>query len=84
MLFTDNKNTPDSIAASVLATLEACDDQERIGAITLRVAENLGLSEEHLTQGSLAEIAGKQFAPLNMMLMEQSFAGPTRFFLWPQ
>jgi precorrin-6Y C5,15-methyltransferase (decarboxylating) len=72
LLFTDNKNSPDSIAASILATLEACEDQERIAGITLRVAENLGLSEEYITQGSLAEIAGKQFAPLNMMLMEQT------------
>jgi precorrin-6Y C5,15-methyltransferase (decarboxylating) len=35
------------------------------------VAENLGLSEERITQGSLSEIAEHRFSPLNMMLIEQ-------------
>jgi precorrin-6Y C5,15-methyltransferase (decarboxylating) len=71
MLFTDRLNSPNRIAASLLTTLKAHDDQARIEAITIRVAENLGLSEERLTRGSLAEIADQQFSPLNMMLIEQ-------------
>ncbi|MDD2468255.1 MAG: precorrin-6y C5,15-methyltransferase (decarboxylating) subunit CbiE [Desulfobulbus sp.] len=71
MLFTDNHNSPDAIAACLLATLQACDDQARIEALHIRVAENLGLSEERLTIGSLSEIANQHFAPLNMMLIEQ-------------
>lgn len=71
LLFTDTHNSPNAIAASLLATLQSCDDRERIDAIRVRVAENLGLSEERLTQGSLAQTAARQFSPLNMMLIEQ-------------
>lgn len=71
MLFTDARNSPDAIAAGLMATLQACDDQQRINAIRMQVAENLGLAEERLTSGSLEEIAGRQFAPLNMVLVEQ-------------
>ncbi|MGD9947067.1 MAG: precorrin-6y C5,15-methyltransferase (decarboxylating) subunit CbiE [Desulfobulbus sp.] len=76
MLLTDNHNSPDRIAASLLATLQACEDQDRIDAIRIRVAENLGLSEERLTQGSLRAIAESRFSPLNMMLIEQSLSQP--------
>jgi len=71
MLFTDLHNSPDRVAASLLTALSACDDQQRIETIRLRVAENLGLADERLTSGSLAEIAGQTFAPLNMLLVEQ-------------
>ncbi|MGE4561098.1 MAG: precorrin-6y C5,15-methyltransferase (decarboxylating) subunit CbiE [Desulfobulbus sp.] len=71
MLFTDNRNSPDTIAAALLAALRACDDQKRIDSIRLRVAENLALPEERITVGSLAEIADNRFSPLNMMLIEQ-------------
>jgi precorrin-6Y C5,15-methyltransferase (decarboxylating) len=71
LLFTDHRNSPDRVAASLLAALEACEDRQRIEAIRIRVAENLGLAEERLTNGSLAEIAAQPFAPLNMMLVEQ-------------
>ena len=40
------------------------------------MAENLGLSEERCTQGSVSEIAQGRFSPLNMMLIEQ--AQPSR------
>jgi precorrin-6Y C5,15-methyltransferase (decarboxylating) len=71
MLFTDRDNSPDRVAAILLAALEACGDQPRLTSIRIRVAENLGLADERLTNGSLAEIAGQTFAPLNMMLVEQ-------------
>ncbi len=71
LLFTDAQNSPDAIAAGLLAVLQACADQQRIAAIRIRVAENLGLAEERLTTGTLAEIASRQFSPLNMMLIEQ-------------
>lgn len=72
LLFTDLHNSPDRVAASLLTALSACDDQQRIETIRLRVAENLGLADERLISGSLAEIAAQTFAPLNMMLVEQS------------
>ncbi len=71
MLFTDHRNSPDRIAADLLAVLKQHGDQNRIQNIRVRVAENLGTEDEKLTRGSLGEIAGKQFAALNMMLIEQ-------------
>lgn len=71
MLFTDNRTSPDRVAASLLTALEACDDRERIAALHLRVAENLGLADERLTGGSLHDIAARRFSPLNMVLVEQ-------------
>ncbi len=76
MLFTDHRNSPDRIARRLLARLEECADRQRIEAITVRVAENLGLADERLSQGSLAEIAAARFDPLNMMLIEQEAPGP--------
>jgi precorrin-6B C5,15-methyltransferase / cobalt-precorrin-6B C5,C15-methyltransferase len=71
MLFTDNRTSPDRVAASVLAALETCDDRERIAGLRLQVAENLGLAEERLTSGSLHDIVALRFSPLNMVLIEQ-------------
>ena len=71
MLFTDGRNSPDRVAASLLAALEACEDHARIAALRIRVAENLALADERLTSGSLREIAAASFAPLNMALVEQ-------------
>ncbi len=76
MLFTDHHNSPDKIAAGLLSTLQTCDDQRRIDAISIRVAENLGLAEERLTGGRLGEIAQRKFSPLNMMLIEQPLVQP--------
>lgn len=71
LLFTDGRNSPSQVAASLQAVLEDCADHERLAAIRIRVAENLGLVDEHLTSGTLADIAGRSFAPLNMVLIEQ-------------
>ena len=74
MLLTDGRNSPDRVAAELLAALTDCGDAERIGALRIRVAENLGLEDERLTSGDLAAIAGRSFGPLNMMLIEQPSA----------
>ncbi len=71
LLFTDQHNSPDRIAASLLEALSACEDRQRIAAIRIRVAENLGLAEERLITGGLGDIATRFFAPLNLMLVEQ-------------
>jgi precorrin-6Y C5,15-methyltransferase (decarboxylating) len=71
LLLTDGRNSPNRVAAELMAALQACQDSKRIDAIRIRVAENLGLAEERLTSGGLAEIAALSFAPLNMMLVEQ-------------
>ena len=56
MLFTDSRNSPDRVAARLLAALEACEDHERIAGIRLRVAENLGLVDERLTKIGRAHV----------------------------
>ena len=71
MLLTDRENSPTLIAQRLLEAFEHSGDQERIDAIRIRVAENLGLADERLSQGSLAQIATEIFAPLNMVLVEQ-------------
>ena len=76
MLLTDHRNTPDRIAARLLARLEEYDDRQRIRAIRIRVAENLGLADERIVAGTLEEIAAASFAPLNIMLVEQDLSGP--------
>jgi precorrin-6Y C5,15-methyltransferase (decarboxylating) len=80
MLFTDQHNSPDRVAATLLAVLQECNDSERIKAIRIRVAENLGLADERVISGSLAEIAAQTFAPLNMMLVEQPLLPETMCF----
>jgi len=71
MLFTDHRNAPDRIAITLLEALEKHGDRKRIQQIRVRVAENLASADEKLTSGSLADIAGADFGPLNMMLIEQ-------------
>lgn len=71
LCFTDQLNSPDSLAQSLIQTLERCGDSRRLDGIRIQVAENLGLPEERIISGSLAEIAATRFAPLNMMLLEQ-------------
>jgi precorrin-6Y C5,15-methyltransferase (decarboxylating) len=71
MLFTDHRNTPDRIAKELLAVLEEHHDVARIKRIRIRIAENLGLKDERLCSGTLADVATQKFSPLNMMLIEQ-------------
>lgn len=80
MLFTDQHNSPNRVAATLLAVLQECNDVDRIKTIRIRVAENLGLTDERLTSGSLAEIAAQTFAPLNLMLVEQPLLPETLRF----
>ncbi len=71
MLFTDHRNSPDTIAAGLLQSLHNYGDEQRLQNIRVRVAENLGTEEEKLTRGSLGEIARTRFGPLSMMFVEQ-------------
>lgn len=71
MLFTDHRNSPNTIAQELLDILEEHKDTARIKAIRIRVAENLGMEDERLCRGTLADIASQKFSPLNMMLIEQ-------------
>lgn len=74
MLFTDHHNSPNRIAQELLTVLEEHKDNARKKGIRIRVAENLGLKDERLCSGTLADIARQKFSPLNMMLIEQPAA----------
>ena len=71
LLLTGGGVSPDGVAGELLAVLTEFEDRERIEATRVRVAENLGLADERLFAGSLAETAARRFAPLNLMLVEQ-------------
>ncbi|MGR0480996.1 MAG: precorrin-6y C5,15-methyltransferase (decarboxylating) subunit CbiE [Candidatus Electronema sp. V4] len=75
LLFTDPRRSPDRIATELLALLKEHGDTARLQRLHVRVAENLGLPEERLWQGSLEETAQAKFADLNLMLIEQSSTG---------
>lgn len=75
MLFTDHHNSPENIAGDLLKTLRQYGDNNRADRIRVRVAENLGMDDEKVTVGSLADIAAARFSPLNMMLVEQEPPG---------
>jgi precorrin-6Y C5,15-methyltransferase (decarboxylating) len=72
LIFTDQHNTPDLICRTLLNELMAVDDEETINSYHVMVGENLGLAEEKLTTGTLAEIAGKQFDSLNILLLKRA------------
>lgn len=71
VLFTDERNSPAALAKTLLATCLACDDLELADSYEVLVGENLGLAEERLIRGSLAEIARQEFAPLNIMILRR-------------
>lgn len=60
-IFTDDKNTPDRIARKLL--------ENNFNHFYAYVCENLGGKDERVVSGSLKEIAGQQFAPLNVMIL---------------
>ena len=71
LVFTDQQNTPDLICRTLLNGLGAVDDEKTISSYHVMVGENLGLAEEKLTTGTLAEIAGRQFDSLNVLLLKR-------------
>jgi len=77
LLFTDGHNSPDKVARLLLDTLAAYGAEARGATIRMRVAENLGCASERLSNGTLEEMAARQFAPLNMVLVEQELPEQT-------
>jgi precorrin-6B C5,15-methyltransferase / cobalt-precorrin-6B C5,C15-methyltransferase len=69
-LFTSDDCPPDVIAKRLL--------DERIDYFHAYICENLGSPDERVTQGSLAEIAKEQFAPLNVMILVRRSETPDR------
>jgi len=78
--FTDGVNSPEAVARALLDACENLKDQELAAGCRLRVAENLGTSDERLSEGSLAEIAAGTFSPLSVLL----FSRPQPTAAWPR
>ena len=72
LLFTDRHSSPDRIAKSLLTECGNGINSEYI----LHVAENLGMDDERLHTGTLAEIAEQTFTPLNVMILMRIKASP--------
>lgn len=70
LIFTDNNNTPATIAATVLDYLTSIGEQELQQSIHLKIAENIGLADQRLFSGSLEETNQEDFSPLNVVLFE--------------
>ncbi len=68
-VFTDNRFSPDRVANNLLRYLEAVGAAGIIAGCRILVAENLGLADERLVRGSLADIAAQSFGDLNVMLL---------------
>lgn len=69
--FTDRVNSPAAVAKALLAACENLADEALAASYTVRVAENLGLADERMFQGSLGEIAAREFGELNVMLLSR-------------
>lgn len=67
-LFTTEACPPAAVAKALL--------NSRIDYFSAYVCENLGSPDERVTQGSLAEIAADEFAPLNVMVLVRKPAAP--------
>lgn len=69
-LFTTDQCAPADVARALLA--------RHIDYFTVYVCENLGARDERVTRGTLAEIAGQQFSPLNVMILIRDPNAPDR------
>jgi precorrin-6Y C5,15-methyltransferase (decarboxylating) len=71
-LFTDLTSSPDRIAKSLLTECGSGINTEYV----VHVAENIGLDNEKLHTGTLAEIAEQTFDPLNVMILIKTSPSP--------
>ncbi len=69
-LFTTDEYPPRAVAGALL--------DRRIDYFSAYVCENLGSPDERVTQGTLAEIATQDFAPLNVMVLVRPPDAPDR------
>lgn len=69
-LFTSASASPTRVAEALLS--------KGIDYFHAYVCENLGSRDERVTRGSLQEIAGQQFAPLNVMILVREADAPDR------
>lgn len=72
ILLTDREHNPAMIAANLLIDLAKIDADQQ--DIQIMVAENLGMPQEKICQGSPKEIAGQQFSDLNIIIIKNKIA----------
>lgn len=69
-LFTSDQNSPRAVAKALL--------ERNIDYFTAYVCENLGAPDERVTHAELAEVAGHEFSPLNVMILVRKPSVPDR------
>jgi precorrin-6B C5,15-methyltransferase / cobalt-precorrin-6B C5,C15-methyltransferase len=69
-LFTSEQHPPAAVARALL--------DRRVDYFWAYVCENLGSPDERVTQGDLADIAGEEFSPLNVMVLVRKPNVPDR------
>ncbi|MDZ4783533.1 MAG: precorrin-6y C5,15-methyltransferase (decarboxylating) subunit CbiE [Planctomycetia bacterium] len=69
-MFTSAAHTPAAVAKALI--------DRKIDYFSCYVCENLGSPDERVTQGELADIAGHEFAPLNVMILVRKPHVPDR------
>lgn len=69
-LFTTEETPPGSVARELL--------DRGIDYFSVYVCENLGMPDERVTRGELADVAGQDFAPLNVMILVRKPNAPDR------
>lgn len=69
-LLGDSKHNPSVIAEKLLVHFREQKNISGAASYMIFVAEDLGLEQEKITQGTLEEIAGQEFSDLNVMLIK--------------
>ncbi len=70
IVFTDQKQSPGTIAAALLDYFQQIDYPDFSNKIKISVAEEIGLEGEKLFSGFLEEAAGRDFSPLNVICLQ--------------
>lgn len=68
-VFTDGLNTPQNIAAKLLTYLHNIGDERMIHGVRMHVAENIGMTDEKISSGSLEEMSRTHFSDLNVVCL---------------
>jgi precorrin-6Y C5,15-methyltransferase (decarboxylating) len=70
IVFTDQHQSPKTIAANLLDYLQCIDYSSFSDKITISVAEEIGLEGEKLFSGTLLDAAERDFSPLNVLCLQ--------------
>jgi precorrin-6Y C5,15-methyltransferase (decarboxylating) len=70
IVFTDQHQSPKTIAANLLDYLQCIDYSSFSDKITISVAEEIGLEGETLFSGTLVDAAERDFSPLNVLCLQ--------------